>query len=176
MSLSFTVIQRIAGGFGLMVVLLITLSFTGWSSKNTLSDSLAEVDTATNARGLSQRLQVALLEAGHYAEAFQSAEKMDKESEWRSGYEKADSRLKTLYAEAGKTTAGYAEFAQPLKEFQSAAELVRASAESLFKTHDADLEYEAGAGSCKPQRADLGRWRSRIFCPRLPTSQRAFPE
>ncbi|MBI2381720.1 MAG: methyl-accepting chemotaxis protein [Gammaproteobacteria bacterium] len=156
MSLSFTVIQRIAGGFALMVLLLIALGLSGLSSKNSLSGSLDEVSTATTSRGLSYRLQVALLEVGHYADAFHLSQELGSETEMRAGFDKAHKKLDELAGQLKQASAGYEEFAQPLKAFEDSAATVVATAEELFKTHHADLEFAAGAKRQKPQLENTG--------------------
>ena len=139
MSLSFTVIQRIAGGFALVLLLLIAMGITGLTSKNSINHSLGEVGDATRIRMLSQTMTIGLLEAGRYADVYYTTQDPAALPKIEENFKVTKAHLAELKTESKSRTEGDERLTKIVAEFSASADQVLAQTETLFGLHRDDV-------------------------------------
>ncbi|SFZ72239.1 methyl-accepting chemotaxis protein [Chitinimonas taiwanensis] len=130
-----TVVQRIAAGFFVVTALLLAVGLTGLFGQASMNASLANVSDATQLRGHSQSVLVALLETGRLADTYHGNQDEAELSAIEARYADTAKRIADLRGELQGLGANDEALKSAAQRFGADIAAVQTAADALFSSH-----------------------------------------
>ncbi|WP_196140578.1 methyl-accepting chemotaxis protein [Aliikangiella sp. G2MR2-5] len=138
--MNLTVTARIAGGSGLVVLLLIALSFTGLSGVSSIDEGLTAVTDRSTPMLISGSENVStLLKATVAVNRFHQSDNTDKLAEYESRYQELMKKNQQTASALAAVAKNYPEVLASLNESNEAIQTFSGLAPQVFEKHRKDL-------------------------------------
>ncbi|MBV1776735.1 HAMP domain-containing protein [Burkholderiaceae bacterium DAT-1] len=147
-----TVIQRIAGGFAVLVLMLVIVAVTGLIGQARIKTSLNHVSSETALRNVSQSAMIALLEVGRQADVMHNTVDNGEITAIKAQFSATKQRLEKLRGELKEVTAESEELTEVFKQFDQRVSGVMDAAGKVFSNHS---DYAGLQAPIKRTRGDL---------------------
>ncbi|QNM98349.1 methyl-accepting chemotaxis protein [Chitinimonas koreensis] len=149
-----TVVQRIATGFFVVAALLLAVGLTGLFGQASMSRSLSNVSEATQLRGHSQSVLVALLETGRLADGYHASRDAGELAALEARYADTAKRIGQLRQDLQGLGANDEALNSAARRFGDGIVSVQQAADALFASHKQFAELLPKLKSARGQLED----------------------